>query len=160
MFQEVLQASTGYVTQFKDILIAQRMAINTFKQEKKPVSPPRKSGKGGGVFKFIESYVKLGIIFENGLPVKYIPYILFTAALGIFYIGNIHYADKKVRNLDKLKLEVDDLRAEYITIRANYEYDGKQSEVARKVAAMGLQESSAPPYKITVKAEKKEEEAE
>lgn len=133
------------------------MAVNTFKQEKKPASTPKKSGKGGSVFRFIESYVKLGIIFENGLPVKYIPYILFTAAMGIFYIGNIHYADKTVRNLDKLKLEVDDLRAEYITIRANYEYDGKQSEVARKVAALGLQESSVPPYKIIVKDQQEKE---
>ena len=133
------------------------MATNTFKQDKSPVVPPKKtkSGKGGSVFRFIESYVKLGIIFENGLPVKYIPYILFTAAIGIFYIGNIHYSDKTVRKLDKLKLEVDDLRAEYITMRANYEYDGKQSEVARKVAPMGLYESSVPPYKITIA--KKEE---
>lgn len=129
------------------------MAVNTFRQEKKPVAPSKKNSKGGGVFRFIENYVKLGIIFENGLPVKYIPYILFTAAMGIFYIGNIHYADKTVRNLDKLKLEVDDLRAEYITIRANLEYDGKQSEVARKVAPMGLLESSEPPYKIIVKKE-------
>jgi hypothetical protein len=135
------------------------MAVNTFKQEKKPVAPPRKSssGKGGGVFKFIENHVKFRIIFENGLPVKYIPYILFTAAMGIFYIGNIHYADKTVRNLDKLKLEVDDLRAEYITLRASYEYDGKQSEVARKVAPMGLYESSVPPYKVIVKKKEEEE---
>ena len=132
------------------------MAVNTFKQEKKPVALPKKSRKGGSVFKFIENYVKLGIIFENGLPVKYIPYILFTAAMGIFYIGNIHYADKTVRNLDKLKLEVDDLRAEYITLKASFEYDGKQSEVARKVAPLGLYESSVPPYKIIVKKEKKE----
>jgi hypothetical protein len=130
------------------------MAVNTFKQDKKsPVAPPRKSKKGGSVFKFIESYVKLGIIFENGLPVKYIPYILFTAAMGIFYIGNIHYADKTVRNLDKLKLEVDDLRAEFITLRASFEYEGKQSEVARKVAPMGLYESAEPPYKIIVRRE-------
>jgi hypothetical protein len=77
--------------------------------------------------------------------------------MGIFYIGNIHYADKTVRNLDKLKLEVDDLRAEYITLRASYEYDGKQSEVARKVAPMGLYESSVPPYKVIVKKKEEEE---
>ncbi|MDO1445807.1 FtsL-like putative cell division protein [Rhodocytophaga aerolata] len=133
------------------------MAVNTFKQEKKPVAPPKKTKKGGSFFKFIESYVKLGIIFENGLPVKYIPYILFTAAMGIFYIGNIHYADKTVRALDKLKLEVDDLRAEFITLRASFEYEGKQSEVARKVAPMGLSESSEPPYKIIVRKKEEEE---
>jgi hypothetical protein len=134
------------------------MAVNTFKQEKKPVAPPRKGGSGkSNVFRFIENHVKFRIIFENGLPVKYIPYILFTAAMGIFYIGNIHYADKTVRNLDKLKLEVDDLRAEYITLRASYEYDGKQSEVARKVAPMGLHESSVPPYKVIVKKKEEEE---
>lgn len=129
------------------------MASNTFKEQKKqPSVTPRK--KGNSVFRLIENYVKLGIIFENGLPVRYIPYILFTAGLGIFYIGNIHYAEKTVRKLDKLKIEVDDLRAEYITIRAGYEYDGKQSEVARKVAPMGLYESAVPPYKIVLRKEK------
>lgn len=130
------------------------MATNTFKQPvKQPVASPRK--KGNNVFKLIENYIKLGIIFENGLPVRYIPYMLFTAALAVFYIGNIHYAEKTVRKLDKLKIEVDDLRAEYITIRAGYEFDGKQSEVARKVSPIGLYESAVPPYKIRLRKEKK-----
>jgi hypothetical protein len=128
------------------------MATNTFKQQKKETKARK---KGNNVFKLIESYVKLDIIFENGLPVRYIPYILFTAALGVFYIGNIHYAEKTVRKLDKLKIEVDDLRAEYTTIRAGYEFDGKQSEVAKKVAPIGLFESAVPPYKIIVKKEVK-----
>ncbi len=130
------------------------MAVNTFKTPKKQPTPVK---KGPSFFKLIESYIKLDIIFENGLPVKYIPYILFTTALGIFYIGNIHYAEKTVRKLDKLKLEVDDLRAEYTTLRADYEYASKQSEVARRVSQMGLYESSVPPYKITIKKTKNNE---
>lgn len=126
------------------------MAVNTFKQTKPKATAPKKSRN---FFRLIESYVKLDVIFENGLPVKYIPYILFTTGIGIFYIGNTHYAEKMVRKLDKLKVEVDDLRSEYTTLKAEYMYEGMQSEVAKKVSPMGLYESSEPPYKIVVKEE-------
>lgn len=130
------------------------MPVNTLKDYKKEDEGKRPTAKKtGSFFWFVEHYVKLGIIFENGLPVRYIPYILFVAGLGIFYIGNIHYAEKTVRKVNRLKTEVDDLRSEYTTLRANYDFASKQSEVARRVTELGLQESSSPPYKIVLKKE-------
>lgn len=85
------------------------------------------------------------------MPIRYIPYILFITGLGIFYIGNIHYADKNIRRLEQLKHEVNDMRSEYTTLNADYMYKSKQSEVARKVESLELYESTVPPYKIIVK---------
>lgn len=110
-----------------------------------------KPRKTVGFFRLIENYVRMEFIFENGLPVKYIPYILFLTAIAIFYIGNTHYAEKTIRRIDKTKTEVDELRADYTTLKADYMHASMQSEVAKEVAPRGLYESSVPPYKIVVK---------
>jgi len=129
------------------------MATNTYKR------PARIETKRKQVnfFRFIEGYLSLGGIFEQGLPIRYIPHILFLTLLGIIYIGNIHYAEKNIRKVNRYKREVDDLRADYTTIKAEYMLSSKQSEVASKVAKQGLVESSVPPYKIVIGKEKKEE---
>lgn len=107
--------------------------------------------KRSSVFTFIEEKLKLDIAFEQGLPVRYLPYILFFTVLGIFYIGNSHYGEKAIRKIDVLQTEVENLRADYTSLKADYMYASKQSEVARKVEPLGLYESSIPPFKITVK---------
>lgn len=106
--------------------------------------------KRSSIFTFIEEKLKLDLAFEQGLPVRYLPYILFFTALGIFYIGNSHYGEKAIRKIDVLQTEVENLRADYTSLKADYMYASKQSEVARKVQPLGLYESSTPPFKITV----------
>lgn len=102
--------------------------------------------------------MNLGGVFEQGLPIRYIPHIFFLTLMGIVYIGNIHYADRNTRKADRLKREVDDLRADYTTLKAEYMYASKQSEVSAKVVGQGLIESSVPPYKIVVGKRKDEPE--
>lgn len=88
---------------------------------------------------------------EAGLPVRYLPQVLFIMGLVLFYIGNSHYAERKIRKIDKLQVEVEDLRADYTTLKAELMLAGKQSEVAKKVKKMGLVESKNPPHKIVIK---------
>ncbi|MFN3404714.1 MAG: FtsL-like putative cell division protein [Cytophagaceae bacterium] len=102
------------------------------------------------IFKTMESVVRLDKIFEEGLPVKYLPYILYVSCFLIFYIGNTHYAERTVRTIDKVKAEVDDMRADYTTLKAELMYATKQSEVAKKVNIIGLEESLVPPNKIII----------
>jgi hypothetical protein len=103
------------------------------------------------IFSMIEKGVKVDKMFDEGIPVKYLPYILYVAAIMIFYIGNSHYAERTIRQIDKLKVEVDDHRADYTTLKADLMFASKQSEVAKKVASLGIEESSQPPYKIILK---------
>jgi len=117
------------------------MASNSYKLQDKS----KKS-----VFDKVERLIRLEAVFEHGLPVKYLPYILFVTFIGIFYIGNSHYAEKNVRKIDKLKKEVEDLRADYTTLKADYMYSSKQSEVAKKIKDKGIKESLRPPEKIKV----------
>lgn len=133
------------------------MAINTRRIPKKETAPPMRPRRNTwSMFSFLENYLRLDGIFEQGLPVRYIPHILFVTSLGIVYIGNIHYAEKNIRLLERLKHEVDEMRSEYTTLKAEYMHDSKQSAVAERVDSLGLYESSVPPYKVKMKLEEED----
>ena len=119
------------------------MANNTYKVNK------GKTGKNS-LFSLIGSKLKLDFLFEHGLPSKYIPHTLFLTAIGIFYIGNNHWAEKTIRKIDRIRIEVEELRADYTSLKADYMFSSKQSEVARKVKKIGLEESYTPPNKIVL----------
>lgn len=119
------------------------MASNTYKDS-------RPSGGRRNVFSFIESFINVEKLFENGLPVHFLMPILYVTVLCIIYIGNLHYAEKNVRKTSSLRVEVEDLRADYTTLKAEYMFASKQSEVAKKAGAIGLKESVKPPYKIII----------
>jgi hypothetical protein len=110
------------------------------------------SGKTGGAsfFSGIEKKLKLEHYFEEGFPTQYLPKILFVMLLGLLYIGNTHYAEKAVRKINSIQAEVEDLRADYTTMKSDLMFASKQSEVARKVKAYGLKESLTPPFKVIV----------
>ncbi len=114
------------------------------------VKPKKALEQGGGMFAGIEKKLKLETYFEEGFPVQYLPKILFVMLLGIVYIGNAHHADKTVREINRAQSEVEDLRADYTTLKADVMFASKQSEVARRVKELGLRESIDPPFKIVV----------
>jgi hypothetical protein len=128
------------------------MIRNKFRTtEKPPVSTETPQAKGKSIFSMIDAALKLDERFADGLPLQYLPKTLFVIGLTIFYIANSHFAEKTTRRIDKLKSEVEDLRADYTTQKASYMYDSKQSEVARKVAIADIKENVVPPFKITLK---------
>jgi hypothetical protein len=122
------------------------MAGNKFK-----IKPKTKSkGFAGGFFSGIERRLKLENYFEEGFPVKYLPKILFVMVLGLVYISNTHYAEKTVRKINIIQANVEDLRADYTTLKSDLMFASKQSEVAKKVKELELKESLTPPYKVEV----------
>lgn len=108
------------------------------------------SGEGKSFFSGVESRLKLETYFEEGFPVQYLPKILFVMLLGLLYIGNTHYSEKTVRRIDHVQSEVEDLRADYTTLKSDLMFASKQSEVARRVKVIGLKESTNPPTKVVV----------
>lgn len=112
---------------------------------------PKKESKGTGVFSSFEKKIKIENYFEEGFPVQHLPRMMFVMLLGIFYISNTHYAEKTVRKINALQAEVEDLRADYTTMKADLMLASKQSEVAKKVKPYGIKETLRPPYKLVVK---------
>lgn len=88
--------------------------------------------------------------FSQVIHVRFLPQMLFVGVLCILYIGSRHYAEKKIRTISRLESEVEDLRADFTTLKADYMFASKQSEVARQAAKLGLTESNKPPYKVIV----------
>jgi hypothetical protein len=126
----------------------QAMNENKFKVQTKETKSS--GGSGESMFSGIEKKLKLETYFEEGFPVQYVPKILFVMILGLLYIGNTHHAEKTVRKINNIQAEVEDLRADYTTLKSDLMFSSKQSEVAKRVRAYGLKESLTPPYKVVV----------
>jgi hypothetical protein len=123
-----------------------KMSANKIKPNSKSV----KASSGHGIFSRIERSIRIESYFEAGFPVHYLPKILFFMLLGILYISNTHYGEKTIRKINAIQAEVEDMRADYTTLKAELMFASKQSEVARKVRDLGLKESLIPPFKVTV----------
>ena len=99
----------------------------------------------GSLFGRVERLFRIDTSFERGLPTRFVPYILYFTIIGLFYIGNSHYAERMIRQTNRLEQEVEDLRANYTTLKASYMYESKQSQVAKRAKKLGLEESATPP---------------
>ena len=128
------------------------MGENKFRIETERGNQPREKSSSGGptLFSGIERRLKLENYFEEGFPVQYLPKILFVMMLGLLYISNTHNAEKTIRKIDQVQSDVEDLRADYTTLKSDLMFASKQSEVARKVKNLGLKESLNPPTKVVV----------
>lgn len=92
-----------------------------------------------------------GVISKEAAS-EMMPFIIFVAFLGMIYIGNRHFAEKNIRQIDKLNKEVKELRWDYKTLKADLMLKSTQTEVAKKVDTLGLKEPVEPPKKLIVPA--------
>jgi hypothetical protein len=77
-----------------------------------------------------------------------LPFVLFLAFLGMIYIGNMHLAEKSIRDIDKMSKEVKELTWDYKTAKAELAYKSTLSEVAKRVDTLGIKESIEPPQRL------------
>lgn len=125
------------------------MATNKYRNPAKPADEPARPS----LFALMQKVLRVDSVFESGLPIRYIPRLLFITGLALFYIGNNHYARKNIVNLQKMQAEIEELRVAYITTKSGYMTESKQSSVAQKVAAFQLEESQTPAKKIVLEDE-------
>ena len=81
--------------------------------------------------------------------VKNVPFFLFLAALAVVYIYNGHYADKTIRDVNRIQSEIKEMQFEYKSLQSEIMFRSKESELARGVAIFGLKEPMAPPVVLT-----------
>jgi hypothetical protein len=112
----------------------------------KSISPgPEKQNKKVSVKELFDGTF---LVREN--MIRQLPYVLFLTFLGVIYIGNRFHAEHMVRQINDLKIEVGNLRAEQITITSELMNISRPSEVAALVESkgLGLKESMEPPKKL------------
>ncbi len=99
-----------------------------------------------------KSFVKLD--FNEMLSVENLitnlPYFLFLVVLAMIYISNTHSVESTVRKIDKIKAELKEVRWNYMSAKSELMYKSKQTEVAKAVESIGLQELVDPPKKIVI----------
>ena len=86
-----------------------------------------------------------------------LPFIFFLAALGMLYITNRNYAEKNIREIDKINKEVKELNYDYKTTKAELAFKSTLTEVAKKADTLGIKESLEPPQKITTEEDTKDD---
>jgi hypothetical protein len=96
--------------------------------------------------------VMSGEIFGSEELIKHLPYVGFLVFLGLVYIGIGYSAEDSVRQINRNKTELKEMRSEYITIKSDLMYATKQSELIKILHEKGLtlEESFQPPKKIEI----------
>ncbi|HTI60985.1 FtsL-like putative cell division protein [Mucilaginibacter sp.] len=77
-----------------------------------------------------------------------LPFLLFLTLLGMIYIGNMHMAEKSIRDIEKTQKEVKELSWDYKTSKADLAFKSTLSEVAKRADTLGIKESIVPPQKL------------
>src|ERR1700749_2519934 len=98
---------------------------------------------------FTQFFAKGFITTEDAT--RALPFVLYLAFLGMVYIGNMHLAEKNIRDIDKLNKEVQELGWDYKVTKADLAYKSTLTEVAKRVDTLGIKESMQPAQKITIK---------
>ncbi len=89
--------------------------------------------------------------FINSISTNYFLKILYILFFILLYIGNQHFVEKRIREINKMEKKVEELRSYYITIKNNYMFSKKESEVLKRVKKINLESSKVPPEKIILK---------
>ncbi|MFI5162317.1 MAG: FtsL-like putative cell division protein [Sphingobacteriales bacterium] len=93
--------------------------------------------------------------FNSEKATSALPFVLFMALLGMIYIGNMHLAEKTIRDIDKVGKEAKEFSWDYKTLKADLAYRSTLSEVAKRADTLGIKESIEPPQKLKDEEAKK-----
>lgn len=96
------------------------------------------------LFHRLEKFLHLNGTTLN--TIYYLPRLFYLFFLGLLYIWHTHYHEKLVHKISQLQPLVDGLRVKHMSLQSGYMFDSKQSEIAKKVACLGIYESKKPPY--------------
>lgn len=77
-----------------------------------------------------------------------IPFLLFLSLLTVLYIYNGHYAEKRIKDINRTASALKELQYEYKALKSDLMFMQKQSEVVRLAEPMGFRETRIPPMRL------------
>jgi len=94
-----------------------------------------------------------GSVLKKKSIVKQLPFIIFIVVLAMIYIANRYHAEHLLRETAKLQEELNELRAESITVASELMFASRQSQVLKLVEEnkLGLKESRTPPKRVKMR---------
>lgn len=84
---------------------------------------------------------------EEGV-VRHMPFMLYVTGFFLLTIYLGYYFDNTEREKAKVKITLEELSAEYKTLKSELEARKQQSSVARSISDLGLDEPNEPPVVI------------
>ena len=99
---------------------------------------------------FLIQFLSKGFITTDEAT-RALPFVLYVAFLGMIYIGNRHFAEKNIRDIDKIGKEVKELNWDYKVAKAELAFKSTLTEVAKRADTLGVRESIQPAQKLIVK---------
>lgn len=115
-------------------------------QQRQKIKMPGKKGQFGKATKDFLG----GEMLKTG-TFRFLPFLVFITLLAFVYIANNYLAENKTREINSLRKELKEIRYEYITTKSELTDMSKQSEIASRLGAKGVIESTEPIK--TIKAE-------
>lgn len=82
---------------------------------------------------------------------KFFRYLLYLALLAFIYIANNYYAENNIREINKLRKELKELRYEYINVKTQLMHIEKQSQIEKKLERKGIKKNKQPVKTIKIK---------
>jgi hypothetical protein len=88
-----------------------------------------------------------GNVLKKKAIVKQLPFIIFVVILAMLYIANRYHAEHLLRESTKLQEDLNELRAESITVASELMFASRQSQVLKLLEEnnLWLKESRTPP---------------
>ena len=109
------------------------MKENTYRSTKSTKSNEKK-----GLFSNLNEYLHVDESTKKVIHVRFLSQIILILILCLLYISNHYETKKKMRTINKLEAQVEDLRADFTTLKASFMIESKQSEVTKRAKKLGL----------------------
>lgn len=90
--------------------------------------------------------------WQGGIQTEWVAFLLFLSALALVYIYLAHRTDNMVRDIEKTKKELVELRAEHITLKSEIIQKSTRTHVAERLQSRQVGE----PDKAVIKIEKRD----
>ncbi len=126
--------------------------INKNKKSRKKLETGNIKRSAGHLGRIVRSVLG-GEMVQSG-TFRFLPFLIFIAFLAFIYISNNYYAENKVRQINKLRKELKELRYEYITSKSKLMNLTKQSQLAGRLKNTGIKESTDPIRTIRIHEDK------
>ncbi len=140
-----LELQKKQMNKIKDIVEAESAAEKEIPQEPVVEKAPKAEAKPSA----FSTWVSQNMSKESAINIM--PFLFFLTVLGMLYIANKHYAEKNIRQIEKINKEIKELKWEHLTAKSELVSRSKQSEVAKATVLFGLKEAVVPPTKIMMK---------
>lgn len=100
----------------------------------------------------LKEYITGSILAKDTFR-KQLSFIIFLFALGFIYIASRYHAERLTRETSNLQTELDELRAESVTVASELMFSCRQSQVLKLIQEndLGLKESTRPPTRIKMR---------